>query len=209
MNQNMPILEDDLLPSLAKPVLGEKLFRGDLPDSQNNACPHWYAEAGNWDLIAAGYLHAAHALVEELLAKRVLADEMLYPVCFLYRHCIELRLKHVASLGHRLKDGEYKAPSGHNLSELWKSAHPVLRDQVHGTTPAELETIASQIAELQNIDSKSDEFRYPVTMSEKVALTGLQHVNLRHMRDVMCAMDTVLAGSVVYLVEAIHEKGVE
>lgn len=203
------LLDDELLPPSPKPQAGEKLFCGDLLDGESehvNACPHRYADGSNWSLIAEGYLNAANALVRCLLDREVGADEMLYPACFLYRQYIELRLKHVILLGYRQRKLEQGVPIHHDLQKLWAEALPVLLKQVQGPNRAELETIGAQILELQGIDPGSDEFRYPVNKDKNVSLDGLQYVNLRHMRDVMKAMDMVFSGSVEYLFEAIQQE---
>lgn len=211
MSEKSPpyLLDEELLPPLPRPQKGEKLFRGDLPDGErNNACPHWYEDGSNWSLIAEGYLNAANALIGRLRVREVRADEMLYPVCFLYRQYIELRLKHVILLGHRLRKAKQGVPTHHNLETLWSDAKPVLLKQVRGSKRAELEAIGAQILELQGIDPGSDEFRYPISKDKSVSLDGLQHVNLRHMREVMAAMDTVFSGAVDYLFEAMnHDMG--
>jgi hypothetical protein len=208
--ERVDLLDNDLLPPSPRPKAGEKLFRGDLPDGEwNNACPHWYADPGNWGLIADGYLHAADALVGRLLEREVVADEMLYPVCFLYRQYVELRLKHIVSLGARIATGKACAPTGHCLDNLWTKAEPVLRERVQGNRPGELDTIHAQILELQKIDSGSDGFRYPSLRDGKPALAGLEKVNLRHVREVMMAMDTVFSESITYLVEVVNQNGWE
>lgn len=208
MRDTEPALDAFEWPDAPRPILGERLFRGDLTDWDNNACPHWYADGSNWNLIAEGYRNAADKLVGMVLQRQALADEMLYPVCFLYRHFVELALKEIIGLGNLLQHGRWPTEEGHDLCVLWEKAEPVLRDFVSGMRVEELEAVGKQIAELQEIDPKADGFRYPKTRETKnqpaqVTLVGLRHVNLRHMRDVMSGIASLLDGSIDWLSEAV------
>ncbi len=155
-----------------------------------------------------GYLNAADKLVGMVIERQALADEMLYPVCFLYRHYVELALKEIIGLGGLLRHESWLSEEGHNLCTLWNKAMPVLRDFVPGMQVEELEAVGKQIAELQEIDPKADGFRFPKTRETKnqpaqATLAGLRHVNLRHMRDVTSGIASLLNGSIDWLEEAI------
>lgn len=181
---------------------GQQLLRGDLLDWKNNACPHWHAGLSNWGLISQGYQKAAASLVDRVVDGNALADEMLYPVGFLYRHYLELCLKEITFLGARI-DPEIQRPKpSHKLDKLWSDALIVLERHVHSMTAQDLETIGEQIFELQAIDPGSDGFRYPVDKENATALASLKHVNLRHMRDAMSGIAYVLDGVITYLWEA-------
>ena len=208
MSDTEPTLDTVEYPDIPRPILGERLFRGDLEDWRNNACPHWYSNGNNWSLIATGYRHAADKLVDMVIERQALADEMLYPVCFLYRHFVELALKEIIGLGNLRQLGDWRTEEGHNLSDLWKKTEPVLRGLFSRMQEEELEAVGKQIAELQEIDPKADGFRFPKTKKTKnqpaqVTLAGLRHVNLRHMRDVMAGIASLLEGSIERLSEAI------
>lgn len=181
---------------------GQRLLRGDLPDWKNNACPHWHAGSSNWGLISDGYQKAASSLVDRVVEGNALADEMLYPVGFLYRHYLELCLKEITYLGARIDPKMQRPKPSHKLDELWGQALIVLECHVLGLTAQDLATIGEQIRELQAIDPGSDGFRYPVDKKNATALAGLQHVNLRHMRDAMKGIAYVLDGVITYLWEA-------
>lgn len=184
----------------------EKLFKGDLPDWQNNSCPHWYASSNNWSLIAEGYKNAAGKLVELVISRKAIPDEMLYPVLFLYRHYIELRLKEIIQLGNRIATGNWDASHGHDLNSLWDKVEPVLRDKVSGMTDEEIKAIGNIIKQLQEVDTQNAEvFRYPKTTKGKVSLEDLSHINLRHVRDVINEVAWILDGSVDFLGEEIRQ----
>jgi hypothetical protein len=182
-----------------------KLFRGDLHDSQNNARPHWYASSDNWSLIAKGYKNAADKLVELVVSRKAIPDEMLYPVLFLYRHYIELRLKEIIQLGKRIATGDLETSHGHDLNSLWNKAKSVLHDKVSGMTDEEIKAFGNIIKQLQEVDTSSAEvFRYPKTTKGKVSLDDMSNINLRHVRDVIDGAAWVLDGSVDFLSEEVR-----
>ncbi|MCX9156269.1 hypothetical protein OPU71_09070 [Niveibacterium sp. 24ML] len=182
-------------------VPGERLFRGDLPDCKNNACPHWFNDGLAWSLIADGYLRSGNILVAAVMTGDEDPNEMLYPVCFAYRHGLELRFKEIILLGNHVKSKTPKTESGHDLLALWRLARPILTNYVGGITNDLLDTIEAQVSELHSVDKSGDEFRYPRTLDRKgaasrVTLPQAKHINLRHLRDVVGSIDTVLIGSI-------------
>lgn len=182
----------------------EKLFRGDLHDSQNNACPHWYASSNNWSLIAEGYKNSADKLIELVVSRKAIPDEMFYPVLFLYRHYIELRLKEIIQLGNRIATGDWDVSHGHDLNSLWDRAESVLRDKVSGMMDESIEALGNIIKQLQKADTSSAEvFRYPNTAKGKVSLDDMSKINLRHVGDVINGAAWILDGSVDFLNEEI------
>lgn len=66
-----------------------------------------------------------------------------------------------------------------------------------------IEIIGNIIKQLQEVDTSSAEaFRYPQTIKGKVSLDGIEHINLRHVREVISEVARVLDGSVHFLSEA-------
>ncbi|HSD37239.1 MAG TPA: hypothetical protein VLC92_07000 [Rhodocyclaceae bacterium] len=187
----------------SEPIAGERMFRGDLPDWKNNACPHWYADGLSWSLIAEGYLRSANVLVAAVMRGEESPDEMLYPICFAYRHGLELRLKEIILLGNRLDSGLLETESTHSLSNLWRKARAVLAKHVD-VQEGVLDAMEPQIDELDGVDRTGEEFRYPKTLARKgsparVTLATSRHINLRHVRDVMASIEAVLYGSISVL----------
>jgi hypothetical protein len=194
------------------PVSGKRMFQGDLADSENNACPHWYADGRNWSLIAEGYIKSASILVASVMRREVSPDEMLYPVCFAYRHGLELRLKEIILLGNKLRSGTPETECGHDLDCLWKKARSILAEHVEVAEEI-LNTMGAQVSELCAIDCCGDEFRYPKTLTKKnsaarIALSNSKHINLRQVRDVMGSIDSVLSGAIGYLWGCCEPNGI-
>lgn len=84
------------------PTPGVKLFT-DAVDWQNNACTSGGWIIDPWDLYADGYREAADHLVERIVEGQSLTlDTIVYPIVFLYRQYLELRLKQLIPLSGRL-----------------------------------------------------------------------------------------------------------
>src|SRR3989344_8523683 len=85
-------------------------------DWKLNACvgknggPYWYIT------YARGYFRAAEKLNENLFKDSGFEiDFFIYPLLYLYRHSLELYIKHILNVMERNKD-----VSGHNLHKLWR-----------------------------------------------------------------------------------------
>ena len=94
------------------PKPGDRLFISDEPDFLNNAFL-----GSNWIVYADGYMQAADNLVKQLLEDRHSQDFLVYPIIFLYRHYIELCLKHIILLGNKLLKNEFILPTHHQIDQ--------------------------------------------------------------------------------------------
>ena len=83
------------------PVKGDKLFlKGG--DWQHSACLGW--APNKWDAYAVGYKDAADIVVEKATTTGRGLDTLVYPIAFLYRHYLELRLKELTTQCQQLLD---------------------------------------------------------------------------------------------------------
>ncbi|MGB7572016.1 MAG: hypothetical protein WBL87_09700, partial [Methanothrix sp.] len=84
-----------------------------------------------WDLYSTGYKEAGDLLIENADNH---TDFLVYPIVFLYRHCIELRLKQISIEGNKLlktqvfTEKEMKATlfREHNLDSLWSCSKKII-----------------------------------------------------------------------------------
>lgn len=150
-------------------------------------------ENNDWDLYCTGYWRAADALIRyltqvELSARRDYSrywESMGYAILFLYRHYLELRLKELfIACGGRLE----AITSEHSLLRLWgafleqycllsgKPLEEVSKDK-------DIETAGKIIAQFNEIDEKSQIFRYPIDKRGQVKLQRkrIDMVRLREM----------------------------
>ena len=179
-------------PELPWPQAGDKLFTSEA-DWWHNACLSFATD--KWGLYAIGYKDAADIIVERIINTRQGMDFLVFPVTFLYRHYLELRLKELIIHGRQLLDGPNKFPHGHRIDFLWQSCRLILEQVWPDGSTTDLDAVGACIAEFCAIDQQSMSFRYPVTKDGAPILPDLRHVNLRNLRDVVNRLSGLLEGS--------------
>lgn len=185
---------DDLLGMKARnPSLNDKLFI-EADDWWMNACLNWYHDPT--EIYIIGYKEAADSLVESIANRKGSADSLIFPIVFLYRHYIEIRLKSLLQDGCRLLDREYKQKSEHQLSKLWPKVRTILNELWPDEDGEDLKAIDSLITQFEEVDPRSTTFRYPKDFYGNNSLNlEIPRVNLRNLAEVVDAMSTILEGS--------------
>ena len=91
--------------------------------------PAWHES--QWELYIAGYKAAGDRLIGTLRKYRVpTANGMVYPILYLYRHYLELRLKETIESGNMLRPKTKRLECegfGHNLDRAWQECRKILR----------------------------------------------------------------------------------
>lgn len=160
----------------------------------------------SFSLYAEGYKKAADIIVQRIQETGWDQDYLVFPVCFLYRHYLELQLKHLIHLGRQLVEGRSGFPQGHNIKKLWAECRPLLEKAFPGTEKEYLDPVEDSINEFDSIDRSSEEFRYPQDRNGKRTLPRLKHLNLANLRKVMTRLSGPLDGSACGLYEALQIK---
>ena len=152
---------------------------------------------------AEGYKLAGDKLVKYVNEQEQKQDYLVFPIVFLYRHSIELWLKHIIELGNELHDRAGRFPTNHQIEGLWSQARMVAEEVWKDAPRDELNQLEEYLSVLHNIDSGSFSFRYPVTKDGEATLSRISYVNLRHFSEVMEKVDALLRsismGLAVYL----------
>ncbi|SEL99298.1 hypothetical protein SAMN04489760_10241 [Syntrophus gentianae] len=180
----------------------EPIFTPDV-DWHCNACLNWTNDA--LELYVIGYKEAADKLVENIMETPRHQDALVFPICFLYRQYIELRLKELIKSGRRLLDEPAEFPQHHKILTLWETAEMILKKVSDGNIePPDFLTLPSHVVkEFAKIDPDSFAFRYPNDKHGANPLEGLSHVNLRRVAQYVgafaSAMDAASTGISVYL----------
>ena len=146
---------------------------------------------------ALGYKSAADHLIEnfEHLDYR---DFVVYPICYLYRHYVELILK---GLIVQCQIGEGKSgnfPTNHDVLALWKQFREHI-EQIQPDVDDANETVERSIREFVKHDPCSDSFRYPIRRDGTPTLEGLTLIDLQNLQTVMGRISGLLEGSYDYL----------
>ena len=135
-----------------------------------------------------GYKNSADELVNIALLKGaegdiLTLDTYIFPVLFLFRHSIELSLKMIY---HRIYG---QIIQGHELDKLWSKVYQSLiqdfnidKRPVVGIDFQELKEIFD---ELQNVDRKSDVWRYLIDNNETLFFSDDKHIDYVNLRDVL------------------------
>lgn len=131
----------------------DKFFKTVLPENIFDAS--WQKPwQENFSGYAEKYAYAAQLLYETARIDRAEMDGVTYPIMFLCRHSIELRLK---SLIWSLTGN--KPENKHELEHLWQKFDSAYNGE---KTNEQYAVCQSLIVELHNYDKKSDTFRYHI-----------------------------------------------
>lgn len=190
-----PMLENIRWPS---DFSGQQLFvKGE--DWHLNAMLNWSNFRA--DLYAFAYKDAADGLVESMAERKVPLDSGIYPLLFLYRHALELQLKLMLATARNLTGLNPKNYDKHSLMPMWSELRKLLKDL--DPSQPEIEVIAAHefIRQLDDVDPDSMAFRYATTRYGKEHLSGVTHINIRHLRDVLNSIFLWLKGAYDWLGE--------
>ena len=133
-------------------------------------------ESADFRVYAEGYLRAAEALFGAVVNERLNPGYAVYPLAFLWRHHIELQLKHIIVKGQTIKRWENEPlddegfPETHRLPDLWAKARPFIVVWGGGTDPHDdevLKNVEANLTEMDRIDPNSTGVRYPVHIARK------------------------------------------
>lgn len=177
----MDLSDDDK--EMPWPKKGDTLFTAS-EDWWHNACLNYAGT--DWGLYAKGYLQAGDVLVEHIKETHARQDFLVYPIVFLYRQYLELRLKQLIAYGQRILDNPPDFPKTHQLDKLWAICRVTLK-KIEQTIPdQDLEAIDEAISQFCAVDPTSEGFRYPTNKEGQPSLPDeLKYINVRNLAEVM------------------------
>jgi len=178
----------------------EPIFCAD-DDWQANACLNYSHDP--IELFAIGYKEAGDRLVELVVEKARDQDVMVYPILFLYRQYIELRLKEIIREGRKLLEQGNTFPMHHKILDLWNTAKSLATKVFENESgPPDFSYADHVITEFSNVDPDSFAFRYPESKSGANPLDGITHINIRraaeHINELAKDLDGISLGISVY-----------
>ena len=154
------------------------------------------------DIYAEGYKHAAEFLIDnieklDINYTRHPQDFVIYPIMFLYRHYLELRLKDIIYLLRKYYFLPYESISGHSLIKLWYKIRRPL-EQIGDPMDIYNDQIEARIKELNDMDPNSVSFRYSKTKDNTPTLQNYRRLSPSHIKIVMNelskCLDTISIG---------------
>ncbi|MBI1822366.1 MAG: hypothetical protein HY036_05825 [Nitrospirae bacterium] len=169
----------------------KKVFVPEKLDGRENAVIGWFGFGNETFAIAEGYYRGANHLVDEALERHEM-DFLVYPICFLYRHFIEIILKEIVSQFEALEGTSFqKKNPTHTLQDLFSYISKKCAKQWKDPIP----TIVKQvIKEFDVIDPKAQVFRYDTDKNGKKFFGGHVHIGLESLRKKMQKVRDFLMG---------------
>jgi hypothetical protein len=163
---------------MMKPAFRQNAVFKHVGNDQLNACVG--NNGGPYDLYdyAKGYFDATKTLLACVWDEGNTLDLMVYPICYNFRHAIELHLKYVikdlseaAGTGHRFKS------SGHTLGKNWVAVKSLLKHiQTTEDDVAYFESVVNCIDEVDQTNGQT--FRYPESIKGNRHLEEWSTINL-------------------------------
>lgn len=156
--------------SIPKLKPGMKLFVPGTKDGEFFDLHHAVMSAPIYPPLPGAFKLAADMILDaHVAAKGSHNDKLLFPVLYLYRHCVELMLKHLVLLGIRSRffddavadqilDEDEGIIGQHRLYPLWNKARDFLAH--HYRSDAQIKVAESMINELHQIDKDGQTLRY-------------------------------------------------
>ncbi|WP_277865244.1 hypothetical protein [Moellerella wisconsensis] len=177
---------------------GNKYFKGGEP-TWANAC---VGENGNpsYTEYYKGYSKAANVLLDAVISDkgvRLWLDDFIYPICFNFRHSIELRLKdicqHYISEIFTIKNTPFSFDhtGSHDIGIIWEF---VKQKAVIAERNSErfIEEIDEFIIELSAIDATGQVFRYPFSKRNEKHLVRESIINVIDLKTQFNRVESVL-----------------
>lgn len=144
------------------------------------------------------YAEAAKMLVRHLNEDGFYIDVGVHPICFLFRHSLELQFKQIVWDGRQLigEDGRIEQLcSSHSLKPLWSEIE-VIMNLVWPNIPFPDEAllIREVVTWFHEADPGSFAFRYPFDKKLQASLSDVRHINLTTLAEAMEASLQFLDG---------------
>jgi hypothetical protein len=157
-----------------------------------------YGGRASEELYLEGYRLAAEQLISHVAQRGADQDFLVYPIVFLYRHYVELRLKDLIAAGRKLADGLTGPAYGHHLAKLWAEARGHLEREFPSSELDGLDRAEQLVVELSDTDPNSESFRYHRSRRGDPHMQGRDHLNLGQfagsMRELTTFLDRAGAG---------------
>ena len=161
-----------------------KYFKGGEP-IWANACVGENGEPSYAEYYS-GYSKAANVLLDVVISDKgvhLWVDDFIYPICFNFRHSIELRLKDICLnyiskiFSIKNKRFEFNHTGTHDIGIIWEFVKNNSA-AVERRTLFFIEKINEFIVELSRIDATGQVFRYPYSNESKKHLTKESIINI-------------------------------
>ncbi len=175
------------------------IFTGRSEDWWNNACLNYTRKGNSWLAYQYGYKTAPDILVDHIDQHGTNQDTLVFPIAFLYRHYIEISLKHTIAIICSVIGKEIPI-HGHSLKRAWAIIKSTIKLATSEKLPEEFETAISRaVNNFEDIDNKSDAFRYPVDRKNQQSLPDIIHINTMKLKEIVSHYQNAIDCIQIYL----------
>lgn len=188
------------------PMKGDTLFHGGLDIDATAEISRWTSDFSSY---GKGYKDGADIIVTDAIAQAESQTSQIpyivFPVVFLYRQYIELRLKETIALGTLIKGGmpDLSKYHHHRINDIWKDARPYIEAEPLLGAYESLDALDACIKEFSTIDPDGMAFRYPVDKKGNAHLPKATAISLRHLKDTMEKIGNLLDDATGYMYMAL------
>lgn len=168
-----------------------------------------------------GYKMAADLLVEYIRKTNSDQDFLVFPICFLYRHYLELEFKHFIRNCKTLLNDKENYLEDHDLEKIWGDLKSLINKLTENLGEGiwgkdikkELDVIEYCVNEFCRVDKKSIAFRYPYPKKQKEGkpqlhnekhLRGTTHINIKNIYDQIQNIYNFFLGASTLVIEYIE-----
>ena len=142
-----------------------------------------------------GYKKAADDLVATSLVLKHDTEVYIYPICFLYRQYLELRLKKIYmeySGDSREEKKKVINKTSHSLKKIWDKVKIILEKYIRLTQYEN--TVDRYIDQYDRFDKESFSFRYPITKQIELIHNEVRSIDLAHLKQKINELDNYFKG---------------
>lgn len=160
--------------------------KNDDPFKLNN-CYHGIYDAvikTDWLPICEGYKKAADILSKYVFENQHNQDFLIYPIAFLYRHHIELKLKEIMVVSSKIMDEPFELKHHHKLIDLWHDALKRIKKKWPNADYSVFQDTEDILNRISKFDPGSFSFRYPLDKKQKPNLEDGSRINILNLSDV-------------------------
>jgi hypothetical protein len=148
-----------------------------VDNDELNACVG--NNGGPYDLYdyAKGYFDATKILLKNIGGDGALIDLVVYPICFNFRHAVELYIKYAITDVTKVKGTTHRFKTHHTLSKNWRAAKSLLK-QIE-TTEEEMAYFEKVVTCIDEVDPNNGQtFRFPESIKGDKHLLEWSTINL-------------------------------
>ncbi len=152
---------------------------------------------------ADSYQKGALNLIDAALSNKKLKDYHIYPIVFLIRHYLELRLKELIQGLNYCNEQNKNFPSHHNIKLLWSEFKKAYSSVGENTNNESFKIIDELIDEICNVDPISMAFRYPMDKTG-TKIQKLEFINLTNLKEVFIRICFVFDGIAIQISQCVE-----